>query len=288
MYKKIKKVNIISVFLIFCFMSTFNSVAQNYNITTHISKGLISINEPFLVIFEITAKTDSFQKLQFPGFKILKGPTYSFSVQRKDRKINKPEINKYTTDTSYSSSLKYLLVPLRSGQLIIHGVVFYSNNKELKSPDTIIEVSDNIIQSSDSIKIRNELWPDTYIDKLAKEKVDSTKIDVSIIELTSDFKEKKVKLNETFTITYKLNYLLFNKIVTDFSDFEVIQSPKINIEWNEIHANQQEENYNSQEVYNNWVSIIKPKKKGTFIIKPAVIYIKGQLIRSNEIKITVK
>jgi hypothetical protein len=226
--------------------------------------------------------------MQFTGFKILKGPTYTYSIQRKDRKILKPEIDEYATDTTYSTSLKYLLIPVRSGQFLIHGAVFYSNNKELRSPDTILEVSDTSIKLSDSIKIINELWPESYIEKLLMENVDSDKIDISKIELTSDFKEKKIKLNETVTITYKLNYLLRNKINVELSDFEIVKPPVINIEWDEVHANREDENYYQKEIYINWVCVIKPKKKGTFVIKPAIIYIKGQMIKSNEIKITVK
>ena len=288
MYHYLMNARVFFGFLIICCCISFHSGAQKYRMTTHIPSGIICVNEPFLVTFEIHARTDSFQKEQFPGFKILKGPAYKYGHNYKDRKIKHPELDEYTTDTTYSASLKYLLIPVRSGKLLLHGGLFYSKKREFRTPDTFLEVSNTMIKAIDSIKIINELWPESYIEKLLKEKVDSAKIDVSNIELTSDYKVKKVKLSDTFTITYKINYQLLTKMAVDFSDFEMIQSPKFIIDLNEVHAHNKDVNYDSVVVYYNWVCNFKPKKKGTFIIKPAVIYIKGQMIKSNEIKIIVK
>jgi hypothetical protein len=278
----------IFLFLIICCNISFYSDAQINKIATQVSKAKICINEPFLITFKIYIATDSFQKHQFPGFVILKGPTYSLISIKSDRKIKNAEINQYTIDTSHSSGLKYLLIPDSSGQLNIKGAVFYNKNKKERTPDTSVTVLDCRIEPADSIKIINMLWPETEVDKLIKEKVDSNKIDISKLVLTSDVEEMKVKLKKSFTITYKLNYLLFNKLNIDLPDFEVVEPFKKSITYDEINARKNDAKYKSIEAFTSWKCVLKPKKKGTYIIKPAIIYIKDQPIKSNEIKIIVK
>lgn len=175
----------------------------------------------------------------------------------------------FTNEEMQVNMVRYLVMPLKSGDHEIPKCVIYNGKQKFISEDFVLEVSNDVLDSAASKSLLN-----SYLKESAKK-------EIKPINIEAAFDKRECQRNDTLQVTFtSAEYDFANQQIFDLSHFNIIKGPVFN-----FRAEATSEGITKT---NKMKYFLTPKNKGELIIPSIDTLVGGDTIHSNEVKIKVK
>ncbi|MBL0032987.1 MAG: hypothetical protein IPP27_12725 [Bacteroidetes bacterium] len=202
-----------------------------------ISNDTVAVNEPFCIEAFVSAfPVNEYDKIIWTKGQLEKRMEYVFSEPRLSHSdlIIAPQSSISTTDSGVI--IKYIAVAGRQGIIQIPDFKYKKNEESFTLKNKKIVVKNEVISSSDSLKIIDEMNPKDLFEVNPK---NSVNFQAGKIELKLEKNIIHAKVDEKFYIQYITNCKdkNLNWSDPDLSNFEIVKLPEMNILWKLLMEN---------------------------------------------------